>query len=54
MAAEFIEVLSIKEFANSSEGSLKNSDLTDIKCDAKVKISYKGTTYWLPLYAQTV
>jgi hypothetical protein len=44
------DVLAIKEFANTAAGSLKNSDETDIKCDAYVEIQFNGTTYYLPLY----
>lgn len=54
MGAEFIQVLAIEEFANTESGSLKDSDGTDIKCDARVKIKYNGTVYYLPLYDTVV
>lgn len=47
------DVISVKEFANTEAGSLKDTDDTDIKCDAFVKIQFKGTVYYLPLYKAT-
>ena len=44
------EVISVKEFANTSTGSLKDSDAANIKCDAYIKIQYAGTVYYIPLY----
>lgn len=54
MSVEFIEVLSVKEFANSEAGSLKDSAAADIACDARIKIRYNGTIYYLPLYDTVV
>ena len=45
-----VEVLSVKEFANTASGSLKDSDAADIKCDAYIAVSFAGTTYYIPLY----
>ena len=50
MSSQFIEVLSVKEFANTSAGTLTDSAAGDILCDAKIQVSFNGTTYWLPLY----
>ena len=50
MSGEFIEVLQVKEFANTTTGTLTDSAAGDILCDANIQISYNGTTYWLPLY----
>jgi hypothetical protein len=44
------EVISVKEFVNTNSGSLKNSDATDIKCDAYIKVQFAGTAYYIPLY----
>ena len=54
MSREHIDVLSVKEFVNTESGSLKDSDAADIKCDARIKIQYNGTVYYLPLYDTTV
>lgn len=54
MSATQIDVLSVKEFVNTSTGSLKDSTATDIKCDAKIKLQYNGTVYYLPLYTTVV
>ena len=48
------EVLAVKEFANTASGSLKDSAAADIKCDARIAISFGGTTYYLPLYDTVV
>ena len=47
---EVFDVISVKEFANTEAGSLKDSSGTDIKCDALVKIQFNGDVYYLPLY----
>lgn len=54
MTAEFIRVLAVEEFANTATGSLKDSTAADIKCDARIKISFNGTTYYLAGYATVV
>lgn len=50
MAAEFIEVLAVGEFANTEVGTLTNSSAGNVLCDARIKIKYNGTVYYLPLY----
>ena len=50
MSREFIEVLSVKEFAQTETGTLTDSGAGDILCDARIKISFNGTDYWIPLY----
>lgn len=50
MASEYIEVLSVKEFANTTAGTLTDSAAGDILCDANIQIKFNGTIYWLPLY----
>jgi len=50
MSVEQIKVLAVKEFANTTAGTLSDSAAGDILCDANIQISYNGTTYWLPLY----
>ncbi len=50
MAVEVIDVLSVKEFANTETGTLSDSAAGDILCDASIKISFNGTVYYLPLY----
>ena len=50
---EVFDVISVKEFANTEAGSLKDSSGNDIECDAFVKIQFKGTVYYLPLYKAT-
>ena len=44
------DVLSVKEFVNTEAGTLTNSGAADILCDARIKIQFNGTTYYLPLY----
>ena len=50
MAGESIPVLIVKEFANTSAGTLTDSAAGDVKCDARVQVSFNGTNYWLPLF----
>ena len=50
MGAEFIQVLAIEEFANTEAGTLTNSAAGDVLCDARIKIKFNGTVYYLPLY----
>jgi hypothetical protein len=47
------QVLAVEEFANTESGSLDDSDAADIKCDARIKIKYGGTVYYIPLYDST-
>jgi len=54
MGADVIKVLAVEEFANTATGSLKDSIAADIKCDARIQISFNGTTYYLPLYDTVV
>ena len=54
MVADHIEVLSVTEFANTELGSLKDSATTDIKCNARIKLKFNGTIYYLPLYSTVV
>lgn len=44
------EVLEVKEFANTSSGTLTDSGAGDILCDARIKIQFGGTAYYIPLY----
>lgn len=50
MGADVIKVLSVKEFANTELGSLTDSGSGDVACDARIKISFNGTDYWIPLF----
>ena len=50
MAAEVIDVLAVKEFANTETGTLTASGGGNVLCDARVKVSFNGTDYWLPLF----
>jgi len=50
MAAEHFDVISVKEFVNSSTGTLTDSGAGDILCDASIKVQYAGTVYYIPLY----
>lgn len=45
-----IDVLNVKEFANTDTGTLTDSGAGDILCDARIQIQFNGTSYWLPLY----
>ncbi len=47
---EVFESIAVKEFTPTVAGSLKDSAGTDIKCDARITVSYNGTTYYIPLY----
>ena len=44
------EVIAVKEFASTSSGTLTDSAAGDIKCDARIKVSFGGTDYYIPLY----
>jgi len=44
------DAISIKEFVNTETGTLTDSAAADIKCDARIKIQFNGTVYYLPLY----
>lgn len=50
MTAIHFDVISVKEFSNTTAGTLTDSAAGDIKCDARIQVSYNGTDYWLPLY----
>ena len=50
MSHEHIDVLSVKEFANTSTGTLTDSGAGDVLCDARIQVSFNGTTYWIPLF----
>ena len=50
MSSTHFAVLSVKEFVNTSAGTLTDSAAGDILCDARIQVSYNGTDYWLPLY----
>lgn len=51
--AQVIDVLAVGEFADTATGSLKDSAAGDIKCDARIKIRYGTTIYYIPLYDTT-
>ena len=50
MGADVIQVLSVKEFANTETGTLTDSGAGNVLCDARIKVSYNGTDYWIPLF----
>jgi len=50
MASEFIQVLAVKEFANTELGTLTDSGAGDVASDARIRISFNGTDYWIPLF----
>jgi hypothetical protein len=50
MSHEKIDVLAVKEFANTEAGTLTDSGAGDVLCDARIKISFNGTDYWIPLF----
>lgn len=50
MSAEQIDVLIVKEFANTELGSLTDSGAVDVACDARIKVSFAGVDYWIPLF----
>lgn len=50
MAAELIDVLAVREFANTETGTLTDSAAADVACDARIKVSFDGTDYWIPLF----
>jgi hypothetical protein len=62
MASEIFETAATKEFqvanvkfADDGEaGSLRDSSAVDIECDARLKVTVGGATYYLPLYDTTV
>ncbi len=44
------KVLTVKEFSNTELGTLTDSGAGNVLCDARVKVSFDGTDYWLPLF----
>ena len=50
MSVKFIPVLAVKEFANTETGTLTDSGANDVLCDARIKVSFNGTDYWIPLF----
>jgi hypothetical protein len=44
------EVLAVKEFANTESGTLTNSEAGNVLCDARIKVYFNGTAYYIPLY----
>jgi len=50
MSVEIIPVLAVKEFANTETGTLTDSAAGDVACDARIKVSFNGTDYWIPLF----
>jgi len=44
------EVLSVKEFANTETGTLTDSAEGNVLCDARIKVYFNGTAYWIPLF----
>ncbi|MFW6172929.1 MAG: hypothetical protein ACOC5T_04220 [Elusimicrobiota bacterium] len=44
------EIKNVKFESDAETGSLKDSDGTNIKCDAYIEVDVDGTTYYLPLY----
>jgi hypothetical protein len=44
------EVLSVKEFVNTETGTLTDSGAGDVLCDARIKIWFNGTAYYIPLF----
>lgn len=44
------DVLAVKEFANTEAGTLTDSGAADVACDARIKVQFNGTTYWIPLF----
>lgn len=44
------EVIAVKEFENTSAGTLTDSAAGDVKCDARIKIQFGGTAYYIPLF----
>ena len=50
MSLTHFDVLSIKEFVNTDAGTLTDSAAGDIKCDARIKVQFNGTPYWIPLF----
>ena len=50
MSSEKIDVLIVKEFANTELGTLTTSGAGDVACDARIKVQFNGTAYWIPLF----
>jgi len=50
MAAEHFDVISVKEFANTSAGTLTDSGAGNVLCDARIQVQYNGTVYYIPLF----
>ena len=50
MSVERFDVIAVKEFANTSAGTLTDSGAGDVLCDAAIQVSFAGTTYWIPLF----
>lgn len=44
------KVLTVKEFSNTSTGTLTDSGAGNVLCDARIQVSYNGTNYWIPLF----
>ena len=50
MGAEHFDVISVKEFVNTTTGTLTDSAAGDVLCDASIQIQYNGTVYYIPLF----
>lgn len=50
MSVTHFDVLSVKEFVNTTTGTLTDSAAGDVLCDAAIQVSFNGTVYWLPLF----
>lgn len=48
--ADVFKVLAVEEFSNTSLGTLSDSAAGDVKCDARIQVSFGGTPYWIPLF----